>query len=101
MSASDPDMIDLNLFWLVKAREMARFDHETAALVLGLDQAAVVHIAHLSLQDLNAIAHAKVMIFQPRFHPRFWGEMIKNRNWDTYSVQTQTLLMAAEEEAEG
>lgn len=76
---------------------MARFNHETAALVLGLDPAVVVHIADLSLQDLNAIARTKVMVFHPRFHPKFWREMIANRNWDAYSVQIQALLVAAEE----
>ncbi len=97
MPASDPDMIELNLSWLFKAREIARFNQETAAVVLGLDPSAVVHIAQLSLQDLNSIAHAKVMVFHPRFHPGFWGEMIGNRNWDAYAVQIQTLLMAATE----
>ncbi|MCB1831220.1 MAG: flagellar transcriptional regulator FlhD, partial [Gammaproteobacteria bacterium] len=52
MSASDPDIIDLNLSWLFKAREMARSNQETAAVVLGLDQAVVIHIARLSLQDM-------------------------------------------------
>ena len=97
MPTSDPDMIDLNLSWLFKAREMARFNHKTAAVVLGLDPSVVVHIARLSLQDLNAIARAKVMEFHPRFHPKFWSEMIENRNWGSYAVQIQTVLMAAEE----
>jgi len=97
MPASDPDMIELNLSWLFKAREIARFDQETAAVVLGLDPSVVVHIARLSLQDLNDIARAKVMVFHPRFHPRFWGEMIGDRNWSAYAVQIQTLLMATEE----
>ena len=101
MPASDPDMIDLNLSWLFKAREMARLNRETAAVVLGLDPAVVVHIAGLSLQDLNAIARAKVMVFHPRFHPRFWRETIENRNWDAYSVQIQTLLMATREATQG
>ena len=97
MPASDPDMIDLNLSWLFKAREMARLNRETAAVVLGLDPAVVVHIAGLSLQDLNAIASTKVMVFHPRFHPRFWGEMIENRNWGSSVVQIQTVLLATEE----
>ena len=97
MPTSDPDIIDLNLSWLFKAREMARSNQETAAVVLGLDQAVVIHIARLSLQDMNAIARAKVMVFHPRFHPKFWGETTKNRNWAAYTIQIQTLLMAANE----
>lgn len=97
MPTSDPDIIDLNLSWLFKAREMARSDQETAAMVLGLDPSVVLRISRLSLRDLNVIARSKVMIFHPRFHPKFWGETLGNGNWAAYAVQIQTLLMAADE----
>jgi thymidine kinase len=66
-------------------------------VVLGLDPTVAVHIARLSLQELNAIARAEVMVFHPRFHPKFWDEMIESRNGTSYAVQIQTVLMAAEE----
>ncbi|WP_029131773.1 flagellar transcriptional regulator FlhD [Sedimenticola selenatireducens] len=97
MPASDPDILDLNLSWLFKAREMARSNQETAAVVLGLDRSVVIRIARLSLQDMNAIARSKVMVFHPRFHPKFWSETLGNRSWAAYAVQIQTLLMAADE----
>lgn len=100
MPAPDQDIFDLNLSWLLKARELARLSQETTTVVLGIDPAVAVHIARLSLQELNAIAHTEVLLFHPRFHPRFWEEVRSKRSRSSFAVQFQALLMATEEAIE-
>ena len=61
MLSANQDIVDLNLFWLIKAREIARFNREKAAVVLGLDASLLDEISRLSLGDLNAMAQADVL----------------------------------------
>ncbi len=53
--------------------------------------------SRLSLGDMNTMAHAGVMLFQPRFRSNLWRQMIEQGNSPTLSIRLQTLLMAAEE----
>ncbi len=95
MLSANQDIVDLNLFWLIKAREIARFNREKAAVVLGLDARLLEEIAQLSLGDLNTMAQADVLLFRPRFRPVLWRQMIERVHSPTPSVRLQTLLMAA------
>jgi len=94
MSAKQ-DIVDLNLFWLLKAREIARFNPEKAAVVLGLDASLMDKISQLSLGDLDTMAHAGVILFRPRFRPGLWRKLIEQAHSPSLSVRLQTLLMAA------
>jgi len=99
MLSANQDIVDLNLSWLIKAREIARFDREKAAVVLGLDASLVDEISQLSISDLNTMAHAGVMLLRPRFRPGLWRKLIEQAHSPSLSVRLQTLLMAAREVA--
>ena len=97
MPAADQDIFDLNLSWLLKARELARLSQETALVVLGIDPAMAQRIAGLSLRELNVIAHTGVMLFHPRFPTKFWEELLSKGNQSPVALQFQTVLLASEE----
>ena len=99
MLSANQDIVDLNFSWLLKAREIARFDREKAAVVLGLDASLVDEISQLSISDLNTMAHAGVMLFRPRFRLGLWRLLIKQAHSPSLSVRLQTLLTAAREVA--
>ncbi len=97
MPTADQDIVDLNLFWLIKARELAKFKRENAAVVLGLDDGLLDLFSHLSIDDLNTMAHTGVILFRPRFRSVLWRQIIERGSSPSLSVQLQTLLMAAGE----
>jgi len=99
MLSANQDIVDLNLLWLLKAREIARFNREKAAVVLGLDASLVDEISQLSLGDLDTMAHAGVILFRPRFRPGLWRKLIEQAHSPSLSVRLQTLLTAAREVA--
>jgi len=97
MPTADQDIVDLNLIWLVKARELARSNRTKAVVMLGLDTRLVDEFSRLSIGDMNTMAHAGVMLFRPRFRSILWRQMIERGRSPTVSIRLQTLLMAAEE----
>ncbi len=97
MQEADQDIIDLNLSWLFKARELARSNHTKAAIVLGFDETVAKRISRLSIDELRSIARSGVMLFQPRFHQKFWGEIFEDDHRTSLSIRFQTLLMAAKD----
>jgi len=94
MQEADKDIFDLNLLWLFKAREFARSNRTKAAVIFGFDEATTEKISRLSLKQLHRISRSGVMVFQPRFHPRFWHEMLEDGEDTSVGIQFQTLLMA-------
>jgi hypothetical protein len=97
MQDADQDIYELNLLWLFKARELAKYNHKKAAIVLGFDETVAKGISRLSIEELRGIARSGVMLFQPRFHPKFWKEMINGDQRPSLAARFQALLMAAEE----
>ena len=69
MLSANKDIVDLNLLWLLETREIARSNRNKAAMVIGLNASLLDEISQLSLGDLNRMAHAGVLLFQPRFRP--------------------------------
>ena len=100
MRLIDQDIVDLNLFWLVKARELARADRKKAVVVLGLDANLMNKFTLLSIDDLNTIAHAGVLLFRPRFRPTLWRQIIARGGHPSLSDRLQTLLMAVGEQTD-
>ena len=100
MPLIDQDIVDLNLFWLIKARELAKANREKAVVVLGLDASLANKFTSLSLDELNAIAHAGVLLFRPRFRPTLWRQIIARGSHTSLSDRLQTLLIAAEEQSD-
>ncbi|MCB1760544.1 MAG: flagellar transcriptional regulator FlhD [Gammaproteobacteria bacterium] len=99
MPLVDREIVNLNLFWLIKARELARDNPGKAAVVLGLDAGLVNKLTALNLDDLNRIAHAGVLLFRPRFRLALWRQLINRDNTPSLSIRLQTLLMAASEKS--
>ena len=95
MQEADKDIFDLNLLWLIKAREIARSNQTKAAIVFGFDEVVADKISRLSLEQVHRIAHTSVMLFQPRFQPKFWHEMLADSEGMSAGAYFQTLLMAA------
>ena len=95
MQDADQDIYELNLSWLFKARELAKRDRTKAAIVLGFDKGVAEGISRMSLEDLREIARSGIMLFQPRFHPKFWKEVIEGDHRASLAVRFQALLMAA------
>ena len=96
MQEADQDIIDLNLSWLFKARELARSNPKKAAVIFGFDEALAEKISRLSIEELHSIARSGVLVFQPRFHPKFWHEMLEGTHGTSLGIRFQALLMAAD-----
>ena len=97
---TDQDIVDLNLFWLIKARELARVNREKAAVVLGVDVGLIDLFSDLSIAELNTLAQAGVLLFRPRFRSTLWRQLIEWGRSPALSVRLQTLLVAAGERPE-
>ena len=97
MPTADQDIVDLNFFWLIKTRDLARHNRAKAAMVLGLDAKLLDAFSRLSIGDMNTMAHAGVMLFRPRFRPVLWRKLIEPGGSPSLSVRLQTLLMAVGE----
>jgi hypothetical protein len=67
----DPDIIVLNLIWLLKARDAAGSDPRKAAWLFGLDGKAVEGLRNASIFELQRLAQSPVLLFRPRFHVQF------------------------------
>lgn len=99
MSSADPEIMELNLLWLIKARELARENREKAAVVLGLDAKLLEAISRFSLSELNTMAQSGVIEFQPRFRSSLLRRLIEQGSTPALSIRLLTLLMAAGEQA--
>ncbi|MGA7979608.1 MAG: hypothetical protein WCA32_05185 [Chromatiaceae bacterium] len=67
----DPDILALNLSWLLKAREAAGSDLRKAAWLFGLDGKAVAALRDASILELQRLAQSPLLLFRPRFHVQF------------------------------
>jgi len=98
MLNTDPEIMELNLLWLIKARELARENREKAAVVLGLDAKLLEAISRFSLSELNTMAQSGVIEFQPRFRSALLRRLIEQGSTPASSIRLQSLLMAAGEQ---
>jgi len=96
MQEADQDIFELNLLWLVKARELAKYHPKKAAIVLGLDKAVMGSISKLSIEEISGIARSEIMLFQPRFHLKFWKEIFNGGHENPFAARLHTLLVATE-----
>ena len=97
MPVADQDIMDLNLCWLIKARELARENRQKAAVLLGVEPALLGLFARLSLGELNTLARAGVLLFRPRFRSTLWRQCLEGPSPPPLSARLQTLLLAAGE----
>jgi hypothetical protein len=66
--ACDVELFELNLAWLMKARELARENPMLAELMMGIsDEEMRSAISQLSIQDIQHIAQSGWLCFSPRF----------------------------------
>jgi len=93
MPSADPEIVELNLLWLIKARELARMNREKAVVVLGIDIKQLESLSMLSLGDLITMAESGVMQFQPRFRSVLFKQFIERGNSSSLSARLHTLLI--------
>lgn len=83
----DDEIYELNLFWLVKARELARDNSHNARLMMGLtDDELRLALGQLSTEDIHRIARSGWLCFAPRFTSRFITQLT-NRTLATGEIQ--------------
>lgn len=74
------DVYDLNLAWLVKAREIARDYSVQGQLIMGICDPEIRNlVSQLSMDDIQAIAQSGCLCFSPRFTPDFIRGMTSGR----------------------
>ena len=74
------DVYDLNVAWLVKAREVARDYSIQAQLIMGIyDPEMRALISQLSMDDIQSIAQSGCLCFSPRFTCDFIRSMTSGR----------------------
>ena len=75
--AGDGEIYDMNLAWLIKARELARENGMLAELVMGIgDEALRVAISQLSINDIQQLAQVGWLCFAPRFTANFLQDLL-------------------------
>ncbi len=97
MGRSDRDIAELNLAWLLKARELAKTDRAKATVLFGVDQGLSDVLVSASIQDLRNLAQSGLMLFRPRFHVRFWRRGCAGVAPSSPGLALQSLMLAAEE----
>jgi hypothetical protein len=72
----DPDLYDLNLFFLQKAREwlMSGQDHK-AQVLLGISPEAASLLKRVPLSRLRDLASSNVLCFTLRVPPQLWRDL--------------------------
>lgn len=95
-----PDLQFLNFCYLVLARQLAATDPERARVVLGIKQDTAARLRDLSIPAIrNLAAQFDVLLFEPRFTPRFWRRLMdaaqSGAETDIDLVRAQAALLAA------
>jgi hypothetical protein len=74
--ACDTEIYELNLTWLIKARELARENAILAELMMGIAEEDMrLEISQLSNEDIHHIAQSGWLCFSPRFTSHFIRSM--------------------------
>jgi hypothetical protein len=70
--ACDVEIYELNLAWLLKARELVRSNSILAELMLGIvEDDMILAISRLSIEDIRHISQSGWLCFAPRFTTHF------------------------------
>ncbi|MDP1614661.1 MAG: DUF4325 domain-containing protein, partial [Methylococcales bacterium] len=74
--ACDTEIYELNLAWLIKARDLAKENSIFAELMMGTsDEAMRLALSQLSIDDIQQIAQSGWLCFAPRFTAHFIRSM--------------------------
>lgn len=77
METDNTDIYELNLGYLIKAREMVMSGRPHQAMVkLGLTPDAVRLLPAIPIRRLQTIAQRDMLCFAPRFAPGCWREIL-------------------------
>jgi hypothetical protein len=91
----DLDLYELNLFYLLKARDMAlKGKSQKASLVMGISQDNVNRLPELSFEKIRILARSGVLCYSSRLPDKFWKEF-QNTEMDEDLVKARVLLMIA------
>jgi len=74
----DPDIYQMNLSWLIKARELAKVDSVLTELMMGIDDELCQALKALTIDDIQHIAQSGWLCFAPRFSKAFIQSLIAN-----------------------
>ncbi len=92
---ADPDMYELNLFYLHKARDMAmKGKAQSASLSLGMTQDVIERLPALPLEKMRILAGAGMLCYSSRLSEKFWREL-HNTEVDEELLKARILLMIA------
>lgn len=84
--ACDTEIYELNLAWLIKARDLARDNSIFAELMMGISNEAMrLALSQLSIDDIQQIAQSGWLCFAPRFTAHFIHDMT-SRSHDVVDV---------------
>lgn len=82
----DEEIYELNLFWLVKARDMARNNAVNAQLIMGIAEEEMrLALSKLTIEDIHRIAKCGWLCFSPRFSSRIIQD-ISRREFDSGEI---------------
>ena len=91
----DPDLYELNLFYLQKARDMAlKGKSLSASLTLGMPQEVIERLPALPLEKMRILAGAGMLCFSSRLSEKFWRELL-HAEMDEDLLRARVLLMIA------
>ena len=91
----DPDLYELNLFYLHKARDMAlKGKAKSASLTLGMPQEVIERLPALPLEKMRILAGAGMLCFSSRLSEKFWRELL-HAEMDEDLLRARVLLMIA------
>ncbi len=95
MSVVDPDLYELNLFYLLKAREMAMNGKaQGASLTMGIPQDVANRLPALPLEKIRTLASSGMLCFSSRLPEKFWREF-QHTEMDGELLKARVLLMIA------
>jgi len=95
-AAANPDIVHLNLHWLVSAQASVRTDAQKAGVIFGLDEELMGFLRSAPFPALRALAESGVLLFRPRFQSQFLKERLATPS-STLAFDLQAWLLATEE----
>jgi hypothetical protein len=97
---ADPDLYELNLFYLHKARDMAmKGKAQSASLAMGMPQDVVNRLPALPLEKIRMLAGSGMLCFSSRLPEKFWREF-QSAEIGEELLKARVLLMIAAGEPE-
>lgn len=85
------DFSELNLQYLIQARDIAKEDPEHAAVILGINKRIAKELATLSPAALSMVSKIKVPLIGPN-QPTWWWERLLRALDDERSDEVQAIM---------